>query len=150
MFGPYDRSVKPELVDVYISYLRKKIEVDGLVDPIQTVRSVGYVLESYMLRTAADPSDLLYFLAGILLVAVLGGTTYGVLYFYFQTPPTWHCDQNGNRLSIPWKHASLIVASGRRTVVAEGRSDTFSGEEEEGKIEPDGIEEGGSAPIDRL
>jgi len=42
----YDASVKPELVDVYISYLRKKIEVDGMIDPIQTIRGVGYLLES--------------------------------------------------------------------------------------------------------
>jgi two-component system OmpR family response regulator len=42
----YDTSVKPELVDVYISYLRKKIEVDGSTDPILTIRGVGYMLES--------------------------------------------------------------------------------------------------------
>jgi two-component system, OmpR family, response regulator len=42
----FDTSVKPELVDVYVSYLRKKIEINGLIDPIQTVRGVGYLLES--------------------------------------------------------------------------------------------------------
>jgi two-component system, OmpR family, response regulator len=42
----FDTSVKPELVDVYVSYLRKKIEIDGLIDPIQTVRGIGYLLES--------------------------------------------------------------------------------------------------------
>jgi two-component system, OmpR family, response regulator len=42
----YDASVKQELVDVYISYLRKKLEVDGSIDPIQTIRGVGYMLES--------------------------------------------------------------------------------------------------------
>ncbi len=42
----YDATVKPELVDVYISYLRKKIEINGYVDPIQTVRGVGYLLET--------------------------------------------------------------------------------------------------------
>ena len=42
----YDATVKPELVDVYVSYLRKKLEIDGFVDPIQTVRGVGYLFES--------------------------------------------------------------------------------------------------------
>ena len=42
----YDTSVKPELVDVYVSYLRKKLEINGFIDPIQTVRGVGYLLES--------------------------------------------------------------------------------------------------------
>lgn len=41
-----DGSVKPELVDVYISYLRKKIEINGFIDPIQTVRGIGYSLEA--------------------------------------------------------------------------------------------------------
>jgi DNA-binding response OmpR family regulator len=42
----YDATIKPELVDVYISYLRKKLDINGLIDPIQTVRGVGYLLES--------------------------------------------------------------------------------------------------------
>jgi two-component system OmpR family response regulator len=42
----YDTTVKPELVDVYVSYLRKKIEINGFIDPIQTVRGVGYLLEA--------------------------------------------------------------------------------------------------------
>jgi two-component system OmpR family response regulator len=42
----YDTTVKPELVDVYVSYLRKKIETNGFIDPIQTVRGVGYLLEA--------------------------------------------------------------------------------------------------------
>jgi len=42
----FDTAVKPELVDVYVSYLRNKIEVNGLIDPIQTIRGVGYLLES--------------------------------------------------------------------------------------------------------
>lgn len=41
----FDTQVKPELVDVYISYLRKKLNVPGLADPIQTVRGIGYRLE---------------------------------------------------------------------------------------------------------
>jgi two-component system OmpR family response regulator len=41
----YDAQVKPELVDVYISYLRKKLNIPGLPDPIQTVRGVGYRLD---------------------------------------------------------------------------------------------------------
>jgi DNA-binding response OmpR family regulator len=40
-----DSAVKPELVDVYISYLRKKLNVPGLADPLQTVRGVGYRLD---------------------------------------------------------------------------------------------------------
>ncbi len=40
-----DAAVKPELVDVYISYLRKKLNVPGLPDPLETVRGVGYRLD---------------------------------------------------------------------------------------------------------
>lgn len=42
----YDKDVKQELVDVYVSYLRQKITVSGLVDPIETVRGIGYRLNS--------------------------------------------------------------------------------------------------------
>ncbi|MBA3470491.1 MAG: response regulator transcription factor [Herpetosiphonaceae bacterium] len=38
----YDRDVQPSLVDVYISYLRKKLQNAGKRDPIQTVRGIGY------------------------------------------------------------------------------------------------------------
>lgn len=38
----YEAEVKPELVDVYIAYLRQKINVEGMSDPIETVRGVGY------------------------------------------------------------------------------------------------------------
>jgi DNA-binding response OmpR family regulator len=41
----YDTQVKPELVDVYVSYLRQKLTVTGKKDPIQTVRGFGYMLE---------------------------------------------------------------------------------------------------------
>jgi len=41
----YDTQVKPELVDVYISYLRQKLTVNGKKDPIQTVRGFGYILD---------------------------------------------------------------------------------------------------------
>jgi two-component system, OmpR family, response regulator len=41
----YNSDVKPELVDVYVSYLRQKLNIPGLSDPIQTVRGVGYRLE---------------------------------------------------------------------------------------------------------
>lgn len=40
----YENAVKPELVDVYISYLRQKLNQPGLPDPIQTVRGMGYRL----------------------------------------------------------------------------------------------------------
>jgi two-component system OmpR family response regulator len=42
----YERDVQPTMVDVYISYLRRKLNVPGLPDPIQTVRGVGYRLEA--------------------------------------------------------------------------------------------------------
>jgi two-component system OmpR family response regulator len=41
----YESDVQPALVDVYISYLRKKLNLAGRPDPIQTVRGVGYRLE---------------------------------------------------------------------------------------------------------
>jgi DNA-binding response OmpR family regulator len=44
----YERDVQPNLVDVYVSYLRRKLEQPGRPDPIQTVRGVGY-------RLAAGP-----------------------------------------------------------------------------------------------
>jgi two-component system OmpR family response regulator len=42
----YQNEVKPDLVDVYVSYLRQKITITGMPDPIQTVRGVGYKLET--------------------------------------------------------------------------------------------------------
>jgi DNA-binding response OmpR family regulator len=42
----YESNVRQDLVDVYISYLRCKINVPGLADPIQTVRGVGYRLDA--------------------------------------------------------------------------------------------------------
>ena len=41
----YDHDVQASMVDVYISYLRRKLNVPGRPDPIQTVRGVGYRLE---------------------------------------------------------------------------------------------------------
>ena len=41
----YERDVQPTMVDVYISYLRRKLNQPGRPDPIQTVRGVGYRLE---------------------------------------------------------------------------------------------------------
>lgn len=41
----YESSVQPEMVDVYVSYLRQKITVTGMKDPIQTVRGFGYLLD---------------------------------------------------------------------------------------------------------
>jgi len=38
----FEANVKPELVDVFIAYLRQKINVEGMSDPIETVRGVGY------------------------------------------------------------------------------------------------------------
>lgn len=42
----YDRQVQPSLVDVYISYLRKKLDLPGRIDPIETVRGIGYRLRT--------------------------------------------------------------------------------------------------------
>lgn len=40
----YERDVQPTAVDVYISYLRRKLSMPGRADPIETVRGVGYRL----------------------------------------------------------------------------------------------------------
>ena len=42
----YDCTVRPDLVDVYVSYLRKKLNQPGMADPIVTVRGVGYRLDT--------------------------------------------------------------------------------------------------------
>lgn len=42
----YESDVQTTLVDVYVSYLRRKLEQRGRPDPIQTVRGVGYRLRS--------------------------------------------------------------------------------------------------------
>lgn len=42
----YDRDVQPTMVDVYISFLRRKLAATGERDRIQTVRHVGYRLRS--------------------------------------------------------------------------------------------------------
>ena len=42
----YEREVQPAMVDVYISYLRRKINSTGECDPISTVRGVGYRWET--------------------------------------------------------------------------------------------------------
>jgi DNA-binding response OmpR family regulator len=41
----YEKEVQPGMVDVYISYLRSKLDLPGANDPIQTVRGIGYRLE---------------------------------------------------------------------------------------------------------
>jgi len=41
----YESDVQPTMVDVYVTYLRRKINLGGLPDPIRTVRGVGYRLE---------------------------------------------------------------------------------------------------------
>ena len=42
----YENDVQPTQVDVYISYLRQKLDQTSLIDPIETVRGVGYRLEA--------------------------------------------------------------------------------------------------------
>ena len=41
----FDATVQPEMVDVYVSYLRQKLTLTGMKDPIQTVRGFGYMLD---------------------------------------------------------------------------------------------------------
>jgi DNA-binding response OmpR family regulator len=41
----YKAEVQPSLVDVYVSYLRRKLDRPGAADPVQTVRGIGYRLE---------------------------------------------------------------------------------------------------------
>jgi len=43
---PGDRDVQPQMVDVYISYLRRKLNEPRERDPITTVRGVGYRFEA--------------------------------------------------------------------------------------------------------
>jgi len=42
----YQSEVQPELVDVYVSYLRQKLNRPGMPEMIRTVRGVGYRLET--------------------------------------------------------------------------------------------------------
>lgn len=42
----YEAAVLPTMVDVYISYLRRKLHTPGRPDPIETVRGVGYRLRA--------------------------------------------------------------------------------------------------------
>jgi two-component system OmpR family response regulator len=42
----YENNVQPTMVDVYISYLRNKLHIDHLKDPIQTRRGLGYTLDT--------------------------------------------------------------------------------------------------------
>jgi len=41
----YETGVQPSLVDVYVSYVRRKMKQPGRADPIQTVRGIGYRME---------------------------------------------------------------------------------------------------------
>ena len=41
----YESDVQPTMVDVYVSYLRGKLNLPGMKDPIRTRRGVGYVLD---------------------------------------------------------------------------------------------------------
>jgi DNA-binding response OmpR family regulator len=42
----YETDVQETMVDVYVSYLRRKLKTGGMSDPIQTVRGVGYRIEA--------------------------------------------------------------------------------------------------------
>jgi two-component system OmpR family response regulator len=41
----YESAVQPTMVDVYVSYLRNKLQQPGLKDPILTRRGIGYCLD---------------------------------------------------------------------------------------------------------
>jgi two-component system, OmpR family, response regulator len=41
----YESDVQPTMVDVYVSYLRSKLNLPGMKDPIRTRRVVGYILD---------------------------------------------------------------------------------------------------------
>ncbi len=41
----YESDVQPTMVDVYVSYLRAKLNLPGMNDPIRTRRGVGYILD---------------------------------------------------------------------------------------------------------
>ncbi len=41
----YQHDVQASMVEVYVSYLRRKLNQPGKRDPIQTVRGIGYRLE---------------------------------------------------------------------------------------------------------
>ncbi|MFN3372565.1 MAG: winged helix-turn-helix domain-containing protein, partial [Chloroflexus sp.] len=42
----FEHDVQPQMVDVYVSYLRHKLNAPGEADPIVTVRGIGYRLEA--------------------------------------------------------------------------------------------------------
>lgn len=42
---PYDSEVQQTIVDVYVTYLRRKLDLSGLQNPVETVRGVGYRLK---------------------------------------------------------------------------------------------------------
>ncbi|MFV9505073.1 MAG: response regulator transcription factor [Oscillochloridaceae bacterium umkhey_bin13] len=42
----YEHDVQPQMVDVYVSYLRRKLNGPGERDPVTTVRGIGYRLEA--------------------------------------------------------------------------------------------------------
>jgi DNA-binding response OmpR family regulator len=52
----YDPGTK--IVDVYIRYLRKKLDDDGAASIIQTVRGIGYMISARGLESASAASDL--------------------------------------------------------------------------------------------
>jgi DNA-binding response OmpR family regulator len=42
---PYDSEVRQTIVDVYVAYLRRKLDLPGSRNPVETVRGVGYRLK---------------------------------------------------------------------------------------------------------
>ena len=53
----YERDVQSTMVDVYVSYLRRKLNAPGERDPIRTVRGVGYRFVDFRRDHPPENSD---------------------------------------------------------------------------------------------
>ena len=123
----YEADVQLTLVDVYISYLRNKLILPGMKDPIQTVRGLDIVWIAMMLRRLRFQLSFLYLLAAVGLVLLVGGGSYLLMRYYLQETTDlaleykmaqqyqsmgWLCLRNCNGRKEPgWRimHASLAV-----------------------------------------
>ena len=83
----FQSDVQPELVDVYVSYLRQKLNKSGTPELIRTVRGVGYRLETKsrikMFNRLRLRLTLLYFLFAVALVTFMVWGSYRLLDYYF-------------------------------------------------------------------
>ena len=74
----YDYFGDTNVVDVYIRYVRKKIETEGESTLIQTVRGVGYVLKSNLMKLKTK----IHLFSTLLMLVILALTNIGI-YFVF-------------------------------------------------------------------